>query len=79
MKDVIALIHTRKTGVNESDIKETEDKLGAVFPEQYKELFKLINNAEVGEWTLFLSKTREILKRLGMILLDKTLKSIRYV
>ncbi|MGE7978397.1 SMI1/KNR4 family protein [Psychrobacillus sp. NPDC093200] len=53
MKDVIALIHTRKTGVNESDIKETEDKLGAVFPEQYKELFKLINNAEVGEWTLF--------------------------
>ena len=53
MKDVVGLIHTSKVGVNESDIKPTEDKLGAVFPEQYKELFKLINNAEIGEWTLY--------------------------
>ncbi|EPD52289.1 SMI1/KNR4 family protein [Paenisporosarcina sp. FSL H8-0542] len=53
MKDVIGLIHTRKIGVDESDIKATENKLDAVFPEQYKELFKLINNAEIGEWTLY--------------------------
>ncbi len=53
MKDVRDLIHTRKLGVNESDIKAAEDKLGVVFPEQYKELFKLVNNAEIGEWILY--------------------------
>ncbi|WP_017380517.1 SMI1/KNR4 family protein [Paenisporosarcina sp. TG-14] len=52
MKDVRKLIHTRKTGVDELDIKAAEDKLGAVFPEQYKELFMLVNNAEIGEWIL---------------------------
>jgi hypothetical protein len=53
MKDVRDLIHTRKLGVDESDIKSAEDKLGAVFSEQYKELFKLVNNAEIGEWILY--------------------------
>lgn len=53
MKDVRDLIHTGKIGVDESDIKATEDKLGAVFPEQYKALFKLVNNAEIGEWILY--------------------------
>lgn len=37
MKDVRDLIHTRKLGVDESDIKSAEDKLGAVFSEQYIE------------------------------------------
>ncbi|WP_391557210.1 SMI1/KNR4 family protein [Robertmurraya sp.] len=53
MKDVRDLIHTRKIGVDELDIKAAEDKLGAVFPEQYRELFKLVNNAEIGEWILY--------------------------
>ena len=53
MKDIRDLIHTRKLGVDELDIKVAEDKLGAVFPEQYKELFKLVNNAEIGEWILY--------------------------
>ncbi|MBP3953093.1 SMI1/KNR4 family protein [Bacillus suaedae] len=53
MKDVRKRIHTRKSGVDESDIKAAEDKLGAVFPDQYKELFKLVNNAEIGEWILY--------------------------
>lgn len=53
MKDVRKLIHTRKLGVEESDINATEEKLGAVFPKQYKELFKLVNNAEIGEWILY--------------------------
>ncbi|MBM7602693.1 cell wall assembly regulator SMI1 [Metabacillus crassostreae] len=53
MKDVRKLIHTRKLGVEESDINSTEEKLGAVFPEQYKELFKLVNHAEIGEWILY--------------------------
>lgn len=63
MKDVIELIHTRKIGVDESDIKATEDKLNAVFPEQYKELFKLTNNAEIGEWTLYPIKDQKKLNK----------------
>jgi cell wall assembly regulator SMI1 len=53
MKDLRNLIHTRKMGVDELDLKATEDKLGAVFPKQYRELFKLVNNAEIGEWILY--------------------------
>ncbi|WP_421385346.1 SMI1/KNR4 family protein [Bacillus salacetis] len=53
MENVRDLIPTRKGGVDESAIKAAEDKLGAVFPEQYKELFKLVNNAEIGEWILY--------------------------
>jgi SMI1-KNR4 cell-wall len=63
MKDVIDLIHTRKLGVDESDIKSAEDKLGAVFSEQYKELFKLVNNAEIGEWILYPIKDHRNLKK----------------
>jgi cell wall assembly regulator SMI1 len=53
MKDVRDLIHTRKLGVDDSDIKAAEEKLGADFPDQYKELSKLVNNAEIGEWILY--------------------------
>src|SRR4051794_37186057 len=53
MKNVRDLIHTRKIGVDELDIKAAEEQLGADFPEQYKELVKLVNNAELGEWILF--------------------------
>ncbi|PUB01279.1 SMI1/KNR4 family protein, partial [Paenisporosarcina sp. OV554] len=53
MKDVRNLIHTRKIGVIELDLKAAEEKLGAVFPEQYKDLFKLVNNTEIGEWILY--------------------------
>lgn len=57
MQNVRDLIRTRKPGVNESDIKSAEEKLGVIFPVQYKELFKLVNNAEIGEWILFPIKT----------------------
>ncbi|SFA99804.1 MULTISPECIES: SMI1/KNR4 family protein [unclassified Bacillus (in: firmicutes)] len=53
MQYVINLIQTKKSGVDELDIKLAEEKLGAIFPEQYKELFKLVNNAEIGEWILY--------------------------
>ncbi|MGP4107769.1 SMI1/KNR4 family protein [Virgibacillus sp. L01] len=53
MENLRELIHIGKLGVYESDIKAAEDKLDAVFPEQYKELFKLVNNAEIGEWILY--------------------------
>ena len=34
-------------------IKETEEKLGAAFPNQYRDLIKLVNNAEIGKWILY--------------------------
>jgi cell wall assembly regulator SMI1 len=42
MNDVIDLIDTRKPGVTNLDIKLAEEQLGVVFPEQYKELFKMV-------------------------------------
>ncbi|MGG1679712.1 SMI1/KNR4 family protein [Neobacillus sp. NRS-1170] len=53
MQNVRNLIETKKPGVDELDIKLAEEKLGVIFPEQYKELFKLVNNAEIGEWILY--------------------------
>ncbi|MDQ0202313.1 SMI1/KNR4 family protein [Neobacillus ginsengisoli] len=58
MQNVRKLIETKKSGVAESDIKLAEEKLGLIFPEQYKELFKLVNNAEIGEWILYPIKTQ---------------------
>jgi hypothetical protein len=52
MKDLRNLIHTRKMGVDKLDLKATKDKIGSVFPKQYRELFKLVNYAEIGEWIL---------------------------
>ena len=63
MNDVIDLIDTRKPGVTDLDIKLAEEQLGVVFPEQYKELFKLSNNAQIGGWTLFPIKDPKNLKR----------------
>jgi cell wall assembly regulator SMI1 len=53
MKEIREYIETKKQGVFELHIKETEEKLGAVFPEQYRELCKLVNNAEIEEWILY--------------------------
>lgn len=63
MQNVRYLIETKKPGVDESDIKLTEEKLGAIFPEQYRELFKLVNNPEIGEWILFPIKTPKNTKK----------------
>ncbi|WP_394173069.1 SMI1/KNR4 family protein [Guptibacillus hwajinpoensis] len=53
MRDIIDLIESNKPGVTDLDIHLTEEKLGVTFPTQYKELFKLSNHAQVGEWILF--------------------------
>jgi cell wall assembly regulator SMI1 len=63
MNDVIDLIDTRKPGVTDLDIKSAEEQLGVIFPKQYKELFKLSNNAQIDEWTLFPIKESKNLKR----------------
>lgn len=59
MQNIRDLIPTKKPGVDELDIKLAEEKLSATFPEQYKELFKLVNNAEIGEWILFPIKSEK--------------------
>ncbi|MGE7768668.1 SMI1/KNR4 family protein [Peribacillus sp. NPDC096540] len=63
MNDVIDLIDTRKPGVTDLDIKSVEEQIGVGFPKQYKELFKLSNNAQVDEWTLFPIKDAKNLKK----------------
>ena len=53
MKNLIKLLPTRKQGVDKIHIKSAEENLGALFPDEYKELFMLINNPEIGNWILY--------------------------
>ena len=73
MENIRDLIPT-KPGVNLLDINLTEQKLGVIFPEQYRGLIQLVNNAEIGEWTLFPIKDYKTLRKLGMTLLDKIMR-----
>ncbi|UPO90416.1 SMI1/KNR4 family protein [Niallia sp. Man26] len=63
METVRKLILTRKPGVDEIDIKAAEEKLQAVFPEQFVQLYHLVNNPEIGEWLLFPIKDRKNVKK----------------
>jgi hypothetical protein len=53
MEQVRKLIFTRKPGLEENDIINTEKLLGAKFPNKFRELVKLINHAEIDEWILY--------------------------
>ncbi|QQZ10448.1 SMI1/KNR4 family protein [Heyndrickxia vini] len=53
MQNIRKLISSRKPGVSEDCILRTEEKLGAKFPIRYRELVKLINNAEVDNWIFY--------------------------
>lgn len=63
MQEIIKLLETNKKGVEESAIRETEQKLNVCFPDQYVQLFKLANGLEVGEWSLFPVKDSKNLKK----------------
>lgn len=63
MQEIIKLLETNKKGVEESVIRETEQKLNIRFPDQYVQLFKLANGPEVGEWTLFPIKDPKNMKK----------------
>ncbi|TRZ39949.1 SMI1/KNR4 family protein [Niallia circulans] len=63
MNEILSYIMTKKPGVDEIDIFATEEKLGAAFPEQFRQLYKLVNNAEIGEWLLFPIKDRNNVKK----------------
>ncbi|WP_082341287.1 SMI1/KNR4 family protein [Sporosarcina globispora] len=61
--DVICLIERSNAGATDLHIRSTEEQLSVVFPKQYQALFKLTNNAQLGEWTLFPIKNPKSLKR----------------
>jgi SMI1-KNR4 cell-wall/Protein of unknown function (DUF4241) len=63
MKNLIKLLPTRKPGVDKIHIKAAEENLGALFPDEYKELFMLINNPEIGDWILYPIKDSLNLKK----------------
>ena len=55
MKKVISMIKPspKVSGVPLSQLKKIEKVLGAVFPDEYKELFLETNGAVFGKWTLY--------------------------
>ncbi|GGE73696.1 SMI1/KNR4 family protein [Priestia taiwanensis] len=55
MKKVINMIDSssKVPGVSLLELKKTERELGAIFPDEYKELFLETNGAKFGDWTLF--------------------------
>jgi hypothetical protein len=55
MKKVIDMIDSRSrtTGVSLTDLKKAEKNLGALFPDEFKDLYLETNGAEFGEWVLF--------------------------
>ncbi len=63
MHDIVKLLDTKKPGVTDLDIKSAEEQLEVLFPEQYKDLFKLSNQAQIDEWILFPIKDPRNLKR----------------
>lgn len=61
MKKVINMINpsSKVAGVSLLELKKTERALGALFPDEYKELFLETNGAKFGDWTLFPIHTNE--------------------
>ncbi|KZE69149.1 hypothetical protein AWM68_02455 [Fictibacillus phosphorivorans] len=61
MKKVINMINptSKVAGVSLVDLKKTEKALGAIFPDEYKELFIETNGAKFGDWTLYPIPTNE--------------------
>ncbi|MEK1832425.1 SMI1/KNR4 family protein [Priestia megaterium] len=61
MKKVINMINpiSKVSGISLLDLKRTEKVLGAIFPNEYKELFLETNGAKFGDWTLFPVQTNE--------------------
>lgn len=53
MKELQKLIFTRKPGAEEIDIACTEEQLGARFPDKFRELIQLVNQAEIDEWVIY--------------------------
>lgn len=53
---------SKVAGVSILELKKTEKELGALFPDEYKELFLETNGAKFGDWTLFPIPTNQQLE-----------------
>ncbi|SEN51800.1 SMI1/KNR4 family protein [Lihuaxuella thermophila] len=78
MKDIINLIYGGKPGVDEETLNTTENSLGASFPSQYKELVKLINNCEIGEWIFYPIKDPKNIRKTWDDIVRNNQPSVRF-
>lgn len=53
IKELAEISATQQPGVNEPEIREAEIALGGTFPQQYRELIKLVNAPEFFDWQFF--------------------------
>lgn len=63
MEEFLFKIQSKKKGVSEELICNSEKKLGAKFPDQYRELIMVANKPEIGEWQFYPIKDPNNIKR----------------
>lgn len=63
MKDIIKISFGKNHGASNLLIKRAEELLGKKLPEQYKELLKITNGCEIGEWVIFPIKDPKNIKK----------------
>jgi cell wall assembly regulator SMI1 len=63
LEKIIKLLDSKKPGVSKKDLEDTEKKIGAAFPKEYREFVQKANNAEVGEWILHPIKDSKNIKK----------------
>lgn len=67
MKKVINMIDSssKVAEVSLLELKKKENELGAIFPDEYKELFLETNGSKFGDWILFPNPTNLALIKEG--------------
>ncbi|MBP2001384.1 hypothetical protein J2Z69_002427 [Paenibacillus shirakamiensis] len=74
MEQARELIITRKPGLEENDIIIAETLLKVQFPDKYRELVKLVNQAEIDEWIFYpIKDSKRIAKTSDDIVRNNTL------
>lgn len=81
MKKVIDMIDssTKVSGVSKLQLKRIEKELGALFPDEYKELFLETNGAIFGNWVLFSLPSDEQLAVSSDIVKHNTVKRPEHI
>lgn len=63
MEDLIKIIYGENHGVDENIIGESENFIGIKLPKQYKQLLKITNGCEIGDWFIFPVKDPKNIKK----------------
>lgn len=53
IKELAEVSATQNPGIGEENLKQAEQALGGTFPNQYRELMKLVNQPEFFDWNFF--------------------------